>query len=109
MRWIIFAFLLLSGVAILLAPSFSEAAPSPIELSSFLDENLARVSDLACTGDEDGGGTGEDWEMTKFFLNISPYVTVGIRDVAEVTFAPEIEFIWERSEASDAAVAPTLR
>jgi hypothetical protein len=84
-------------ISLLFLAGISHAASqAPADLSALIEQNLNSVSGQACSMDELSTEGDADWEVRRFFLSISPYVTVGIRGVADLTVTPEIEFVWER-------------
>ena len=75
------------------------AAP-PGDLTNYFQDQWERVNET--TNSLEATGTrGDSWIMDKFFLNISPDVTLGVPGVANMTITPEIEFIWARESSSD--------
>lgn len=89
---------LLSSAAVLLAFASTAQARPVAQLSELLRSQLQHVPQSvdACTLTE--GADGEGWDVTAFFIDVSPYVAVGIADVLQIQVTPEFEFIWTRED-----------
>jgi hypothetical protein len=97
-----FAFDFLALVGVALASSQSYASTLPTDLKDLLMDQWKSVEASACAPDANGDSTmNTDWMLTKFFVNVSPSVTVGVRGFADLTIAPEIEFVFEKSSLQD--------
>src|SRR5437868_4712897 len=75
------------------------AADDSEALESHFETSFSEVLKAVNAADENSSAAGE-WttEMKVFHLNVSPYVSFGVKDFADVTIAPEIEFIFEKNE-----------
>lgn len=76
------------------------AEPSQPVLSHFFKQELSSEGGAVCelrSSEEEGEEPSSDWELRRVFLNIKPYATFGIDGVVDLTVAPEIELVWEKS------------
>ena len=77
------------------AHGIAQAEPSS-ELSELFQSQIRNFQALTCSDQVEARNDG-DLPLKRFFLNVSPSVTLGIRGFADVTITPEIEFGWVRT------------
>jgi hypothetical protein len=74
------------------------AAPVP-GLSRFFRDQLANVPSALQACELAQGSDTESWRLDTFFLDVAPYVGIGVPSVFELQVVPEIEFVFSAGDA----------